>query len=53
MSKCKNKEREKYTNSQTSRLEKPEELALYHNHNISLFDRAVEIFTMQNALLGG
>jgi hypothetical protein len=46
------KEREKNAYSQTSRLETPEELQLHHNHEKnSVFDCAVALCTMQNALL--
>jgi hypothetical protein len=37
--------------SQTSRLETPEELLLNHKHEKFLFDCAVALCTMQNALL--
>jgi hypothetical protein len=38
--------------SQTSRLENPEELQLHHNHEkIPVFDCAVALCTMKNALL--
>jgi hypothetical protein len=46
------KEREKNTYSQTSRLETPEELQLHHNHEKTpVFDCAVALCTMKNALL--
>jgi hypothetical protein len=47
------KEREREnTDSQTSRLETPEKLQLHQNHEkIPVFDCAVALCTMQNALL--
>jgi hypothetical protein len=47
------REREKINKySQTSRLENPEELQLHHNdENFPVFDCAVALCTMQNALL--
>jgi hypothetical protein len=44
------KEREKNTYSQSSRLENPEELQLHHNHEKILFKCAVALCTMKNAL---
>jgi hypothetical protein len=46
-----NRKREKNAYSQTSRIEKPEELQQHHNHEKSSFDCAVALCTMQNALL--
>jgi hypothetical protein len=38
------KDREKYTYSQTSRLENPEELQLHHNHEKILFLTVLLLF---------
>jgi hypothetical protein len=50
--KIKNKEREKKTYIQKSRLKNQKELQLHHNYKKNpVFDCAVALCTMQNALL--